>query len=151
MRTSDRAWRGPLDPPDSPVDRRFVPTVATVPPAFGGRHQSIGGGTDPMNPKLRLAALVAGLAIVASACAAGASPTPEPAAPTVAPTAAPPGGPTEPATLSGALTIWHAYGSSGGRAEFNAFSRILEKVQAANPGLTITAVEQPLRHLFTKL
>src|SRR3990172_250381 len=92
MRTSDRAWRGPLDPPDSPVDRRFVPTVATVPPAFGGRHQSIGGGTDPMNPKLRLAALVAGLAVVASACAAGASPTPEPGAPTAAPTAAPPAG-----------------------------------------------------------
>ncbi|KRT62430.1 MAG: extracellular solute-binding protein [Chloroflexi bacterium CSP1-4] len=103
-----------------------------------------------MNPKLRLAALVAGLAIVASACAAGASPTPEPAAPTVAPTAAPPAGPTEPATLSGALTIWHAYGSSGGRAEFNAFSRILEKVQAANPGLTITAVEQPFSDIFTK-
>src|SRR3989337_2945456 len=112
MRTSDRAWRGPLDPPDSPVDRRFVPTVATVPPAFGGRHQSIGGGPDPMNPKLRLAALVAGLAIVASACAAGASPTPEPAAPTVAPTAAPPAGPPGPGPLSGALTIWHAYGSA---------------------------------------
>src|SRR3989304_2135931 len=50
-------------------------------------------------------------------------PPPEPAAPTVAPTAAPPAGPTEPATLSGALTIWHAYGSSGGPGPVNAVSR----------------------------
>src|SRR3972149_10564076 len=99
MRTSDRAWRGPLPPPASPVDRRSARLSPPCHPPSGGRHQSIGGGNDPMNPKLRLAALVAGLAIVASACAAGASPTPEPGAPTAAPPAAPPAGPPAPAPL----------------------------------------------------
>lgn len=101
-----------------------------------------------MNHKLRIAALVAGLAVVASACTTAASPSP--AAPTsappasVAPTVAPPTG------LSGTLTVWHSYGSSGGGAEFKAFTRILEGVKAANPELQVEALDVPFADIFKK-
>jgi len=100
-----------------------------------------------MNHKLRIAALVAGLAVVASACTTAASPSP------AAPTSAPPA--TEapsvaPAGLSGKLTVWHSYGSSGGGAEFKAFSRILEGVKAANPDLQVEALDVPFADIFKK-
>ena len=101
-----------------------------------------------MTTKQRLASLFVGFAIVAAACGGGASTAPSEGA-TAAPevTAAP----TEagPATLSGSLTIWHAYGSSGGSAEFRAFSRILEDLKAKYPDLTIEAIEQDFGQLYT--
>jgi arabinogalactan oligomer/maltooligosaccharide transport system substrate-binding protein len=107
-----------------------------------------------MNRQIRLAGLVMGVAIVAAACTgttASVAPTEAPA--TAAPTEAPASGAPEsqaPATLSGALTIWHAYGSSGGNAEFKAFSRIVEGVQAANPDLDLTILEVPFSDIYTK-
>jgi len=105
-----------------------------------------------MKTPLRFAALVAGLAIAASACTTGATTAPsESAAPSVAPSVAPSesAAPTT-ATLSGKLTIWHAYGSSGGNAEFKAFSRLLEKLKAANPDLQVEALDVPFDQLYKK-
>ncbi len=99
-----------------------------------------------MKTPLRLASLVAAMAIVATACGGGASTAPTAApttasqAPSVAPTAA---------TLSGSLTIWHSYGSSGGSAEFRALSRILEDMKAKYPGLEIKAVQQDFAKLYS--
>jgi arabinogalactan oligomer / maltooligosaccharide transport system substrate-binding protein len=102
-----------------------------------------------MNKHLRLAAIVAGVAILAAACSTPAAST----APSTAPaTTAPSGEPaTEaPTTLSGELTIWHAYGSSGGNAEFKAFSRIVEGIQAANPDLVLNVLEVPFADIYKK-
>src|SRR3990172_7212199 len=76
------------------------------------------------------------------------------AAPTTAPATTGPSettAPTDPgmAPLSGSLTIWHAYGSSGGSAEFRAFSRILEDLKAKYPDLQIEAIEQDFGQLYT--
>jgi arabinogalactan oligomer/maltooligosaccharide transport system substrate-binding protein len=105
-----------------------------------------------MNRHLRLAGLVAGVAIVAAACSTStASTAPSAEAPSVAPSAAPSdAGPSLPAQLSGDLTIWHAYGSSGGNAEFKAFSRIIEGIEALNPDLNLTVLEVPFADLYTK-
>jgi arabinogalactan oligomer/maltooligosaccharide transport system substrate-binding protein len=56
------------------------------------------------------------------------------------------------APLSGTLTIWHAYGSSGGNAEFNAFTQILEMVEENNPDLDLTSnlLEVPFGEMFGK-
>ncbi len=106
-----------------------------------------------MKKQLRFAALVAGVAIIAAACTTStASPSPS-AAPTTAPTTAPESTAPEsqaPATLSGSLTIWHAYGSSGGNAEFKAFTRIAEGIQAANPDLKLTILEVPFADIYKK-
>lgn len=98
-----------------------------------------------MNTQQRLAALLATVAIGATAC--GGSSTP---APSVAPSAAPTAAPTEsgPAPLSGTLTVWHAYGSSGGSAEFRAFTRILDDLKAKYPDLTIDAIEVKFDDLY---
>jgi maltose-binding protein MalE len=53
------------------------------------------------------------------------------------------------APLTGSLTLWEAYGASGG-AEITAFEKILGNVQAANPGLQVTRVDIPFNNLFTK-
>ncbi|MET1232427.1 MAG: extracellular solute-binding protein, partial [Candidatus Limnocylindrales bacterium] len=102
-----------------------------------------------MNRKLRYAGLVAGLAIVAAACTPGSStaPSSEPAAPS-ATTAT--GESPAPAGLTGNLTVWETYGSSGGNAEFAAFTQALDAVQAANPGLTVSYVEVPFGQVFDK-
>ncbi|HLE78998.1 MAG TPA: extracellular solute-binding protein [Candidatus Limnocylindrales bacterium] len=97
----------------------------------------------------RIATLLSVVAIVAAACGGGAS-----AAPTTAPATTGPSettAPTDPgmAPLSGSLTIWHAYGSSGGSAEFRAFSRILEDLKAKYPDLQIEAIEQDFGQLYT--
>jgi arabinogalactan oligomer/maltooligosaccharide transport system substrate-binding protein len=103
-----------------------------------------------MKKQLRLAAVVAGVAIIAAACG--------PAAGSVAPSAAstapstPPGSVAPesqaPAALSGEVTLWHSYGSGGG--ETGALNSVLETVRAANPELNIEVVEQPFDQIFTK-
>lgn len=104
-----------------------------------------------MNRHLRLAALVAGVAIVAAACATSTASNPPSAGASTAPSAAPSdAGPSLPAQLSGDLTIWHAYGSSGGNAEFKAFSRIIEGIEALNPDLNLTVLEVPFSDIFKK-
>ena len=112
-----------------------------------------------MNTKLRLVTLLAGAAIFVSACGGGtATPAPATEAPaaTTAPATEAPVESTAPATeapatgLAGELTIWHAYGSSGGSAEFKAFSRVLDNVKLANPELQITAQDIPFNDIFTK-
>jgi spermidine/putrescine-binding protein len=65
-------------------------------------------------------------------------------APSAAPSAA-----ASAAALTGNLTIWEAYGASG-VAEKDAFDQILQNVQAANPGLTVTDLDVPFNNLFTK-
>jgi arabinogalactan oligomer/maltooligosaccharide transport system substrate-binding protein len=98
----------------------------------------------------RILALLAGVAILAAACTTNTG-TPAP------PTAAPPTGsapttgpePTD-ATLEGRLVVWHAYGSSGGNAEFKAFSRLIENLKAENPGLDIQALDVPFNDIFNK-
>ena len=105
-----------------------------------------------MKRHLRLAGLVAGVAIVAAACSTStASTAPSAAAPSEAASAAPSdAGSMLPATLSGSLTLWHAYGSSGGNAEFKAFTRIVEGIQAANPDVKLTILEVPFSDIYKK-
>jgi arabinogalactan oligomer / maltooligosaccharide transport system substrate-binding protein len=101
-----------------------------------------------MKKQLRLASIVAGMAIIASACA---SPTTS-SAPSTAPEStgpeSPAAGSAAPAALAGEVTLWHSYGSGGG--ETGALNAVLEKVRADNPDLTINVVEQPFDQIFTK-
>lgn len=105
-----------------------------------------------MKRHLRFAALVTGVVIAAAACTTGTASTAPSSEPTAAPTTAPSSPPESqaPATLSGSLTIWHAYGSSGGNAEFKAFTRIAEGIQAANPDLKLTILEVPFSDIYKK-
>jgi arabinogalactan oligomer/maltooligosaccharide transport system substrate-binding protein len=89
--------------------------------------------------------MVIGLAAVA--CGGGTSSAPS-TAPSTAPSASA-GGSQEPAGLTGNLTLWHAYGSSGGAAEFNAFQAALKAVTDANPGLVVSVVQQDFGSLYT--
>ncbi len=111
-----------------------------------------------MQRSTKLTTLIGALAIVATACGGGASPTPAPASttPSAAPSAATSAAPSaatsaapSAAALTGAVTIWEAYGASGS-AEKTAFDTIVANVQAANPGLTITVLDVPFANLFTK-
>ncbi len=101
-----------------------------------------------MKKQLRLASIVAGMAIIASACA---SPTTS-SAPSTAPEStapeSPAAGSAAPAALTGEVTLWHSYGSGGG--ETGALNTVLEKVRGDNPDLTINVVEQPFDQIFTK-
>ena len=81
--------------------------------------------------------MVIGLAAVACGGGTSTAPSTEPSAGTSTEPS------TAPAGLEGNLTIWHAYGSSGGAAEFLAFQKALQAVTDANPGLIVSAVEQP--------
>lgn len=107
-----------------------------------------------MNKQLRLAALVAGVAIIAAACSSGgettapSTGTTESTAPTTAPESTAPES-QAPAGLAGELTIWHAY-SSGAGTELDALNEVLAKVQAANPDLKVTVLEVPFADLFNK-
>ena len=101
-----------------------------------------------MKTRFKVASLVLGAMLIAAAC--NAASTPAPATPGTTPE---PGTSTAPETmapLTGELTVWHAYGSSGGNAEFKAFSRLIEKFQAENPGVKITALDVPFSDIFTK-
>ena len=108
-----------------------------------------------MNAKLRVLGVFAGLTIAVAACGGGGA-TSSPASSGAAsqPPAASPGGSAEPsaaaAPLSGKLVIWHAYGSSGGNAEFTAFSKIVDNLKAANSGLEIELLEVPFGDMFKK-
>jgi arabinogalactan oligomer/maltooligosaccharide transport system substrate-binding protein len=90
--------------------------------------------------------------IAAAACTTGTASTAPSAAPSIEASIAPSAAPESqaPATLSGSLTIWHAYGSSGGNAEFKAFTRIVEGIQAANPDLKLTILEVPFSDIYKK-
>lgn len=100
--------------------------------------------------KLKFAPLVMGLALVASACAGAASPGSSSAGvSSPAPAGSASGAPSA-AALTGKLTIWHAYDSSGGNAEFTAFSKIVDNLKAANPGLTVDLLAVPFGDLFKK-
>jgi arabinogalactan oligomer/maltooligosaccharide transport system substrate-binding protein len=101
-----------------------------------------------MKNHLRLASLVAGLAIVATACGGGGATT----APTSAATAAasqPAAASPSAAALSGTLTIWEAYGASG-TSEKDAFDKIVGQIKAANSGLTVNVLDVPFNNLFSK-
>ncbi|HZM73877.1 MAG TPA: extracellular solute-binding protein [Candidatus Polarisedimenticolia bacterium] len=84
------------------------------------------------------------MAIAAVACGGSAS-----TAPSSEPSTAASGEPSQAAGLEGNLTIWHAYGSSGGAAEFNAFQKALKAVTDANPGLVVSVVQQDFGSLYT--
>ena len=106
-----------------------------------------------MNKKLRFAALVAGVAIIAAACSSGGASTapstaPESTAPSTAPESMAPES-QAPAGMAGELTIWHAY-SSGAGTELDALNEVLATVQAANPDLKVTVLEVPFADLFNK-
>jgi arabinogalactan oligomer/maltooligosaccharide transport system substrate-binding protein len=107
-----------------------------------------------MNRHLRLAGLLMGVVVLAAACSTGtASQAPSAVPASTEASAAPESAAPEsqgPATLSGELTIWHAYGSSGGNAEFKAFTRIVEGIQAANPDLKLTILEVPFSDIYKK-
>ncbi len=110
-----------------------------------------------MSKTPRLFVALASLILVIAAC--GPSASSSPSTPASNPPASEPVGSgdapsSEPSTapLSGTLTIWHAYGSSGGNAEFTAFTEILESVEAANPDLDLTSnlLEVPFGEMFAK-
>ena len=115
---------------------------------------------------MKLATALATIALVAAACSSSATTAPSAAPATAAPATAAPSevataAPSEVATaapataapsaaaLSGALTIWNAYGS-GGTAEGKAFEQILAGFQAANPGVTLTVLDVPFSDLYKK-
>ena len=77
----------------------------------------------------KLAAVAAMLAVVATACGSN---TPSANG------------------LEGEVTLWHAYGSSGGSAEGTAFADQLAKFETDFPKIKITAVEVPFSDIFTK-
>jgi arabinogalactan oligomer/maltooligosaccharide transport system substrate-binding protein len=77
----------------------------------------------------KLAAVAAMLAVVATACGSN---TPSASG------------------LEGEVTLWHAYGSSGGSAEGTAFAAQLAKFEKEFPKIKITAVEVPFGDIFTK-
>jgi arabinogalactan oligomer/maltooligosaccharide transport system substrate-binding protein len=91
-----------------------------------------------MNHK-RIAALVAGLAIAATACSSGAT-----TAPSAAPSAG--GGTT---ALTGELTVWHSYGSGAG-TEAAALKTVTDKIKAANTGLKLNIQDVKFDDLFKK-
>lgn len=108
-----------------------------------------------MNKHLRLVGLVGAAAILIAACSTSTSSSAPSAATESQPAASEAPASTAPeslapAGLAGDLTLWHAYGSSGGNAEFKAFTRILEGVKAANPGLNLTVLEVPFADLYKK-
>ena len=107
-----------------------------------------------MKHPTRLAGLVASLAIVAAACGPGgtgsAAPSTGPGSTTTPATAAPTEAGSGPA-LSGKITLWHSYGSSGGgaeSAEVKALNQVIAAITAANPDLQIEAINVPFADIF---
>ncbi len=106
-----------------------------------------------MKKQLRLAALVAGVAIIAAACSSGGATTapstaPQSTAPSTAPESMAPES-QAPAGMAGELTIWHTY-SSGAGTELDALNETLASVQGANPDLKVTVLEIPFADVFNK-
>lgn len=54
---------------------------------------------------------------------------------------------TPPQTISGTVTLWHAYGS--GSADETALMQVVTNALAANPGLTITVVQIPFDQIYS--
>lgn len=105
-----------------------------------------------MNKHLRLAALVAGVAIFAAACGGGGATTAPSAAATDAPASgAPSDAPASeaPSGLSGEVTFWHTY-SSGAGTELEALNQVLDAVKTANPELVVNVLEVPFADVFNK-
>ncbi len=106
-----------------------------------------------MKKQIRLAALVAGVAIIAAACSdGGASTAPSTAPESTAPSAAPESMAPEsqaPAALVGEVTFWHTY-SSGAGTELEAITQVLDAVKAANPDLVVNVLEVPFNDVFNK-
>ena len=107
-----------------------------------------------MKHPIRLAGLVASLAIVAGACGPGATGSAAPStgsgSTTTPATAAPTEAGSGPA-LSGKITLWHSYGSSGGgaeSAEVKALNQVIAAITAANPDLQIEAINVPFADIF---
>ena len=94
-----------------------------------------------MKSPIRLVGLLGALAIVASACGpSGATTAPTTAATTAGETTTPTEGA---AKLSGKITLWHSYASSGGgaeSAEVQALNKLIANVTAANPDLEIESI-----------
>jgi arabinogalactan oligomer/maltooligosaccharide transport system substrate-binding protein len=113
-----------------------------------------------MHKSTKLVALLGALIIVVGACTTAASPTPAgseapasqaPASEAPASQAPATEAPTQaPAGLSGTVTAWHSYGSSGGGAEFKAWTRISEAIVAANPDLKLDSLDVPFDQIFKK-
>lgn len=103
-----------------------------------------------MKKQLRLASIVAGMAVIAAACATPAASPGTSAAPSDAPSGGESSAPASeaPAALAGDITLWHSYGSGGG--ETGALNTILDNVRTANPDLNIEVVEQPFDQIFNK-
>jgi arabinogalactan oligomer/maltooligosaccharide transport system substrate-binding protein len=88
----------------------------------------------------RLATLFAGAVMVAAACSGGGTPT---TAPSTEPTQAQSEAPSTAPALSGKITLWHSYGSSGGgaeSAEVQALNKIIAEMKTKYPDLTIEAI-----------
>lgn len=106
-----------------------------------------------MKKQLRLAALVAGVAIIAAACSnGGASTAPSTGTESTAPTTAPESVAPEsqaPAGLVGEVTLWHSY-SSGAGTELKALNQVLDTVKAANPKLVVNVLEVPFGDIYNK-
>jgi arabinogalactan oligomer/maltooligosaccharide transport system substrate-binding protein len=102
-----------------------------------------------MKSPMKLAGLLGVVAIAAAAC--GPSGTPAPTGGATNPPAST-GASAEPssaaAPLEGELTLWHSYGSGGG--ETAALNEVLAAIEAANPDLDVTVVEQPFADIFNK-
>jgi arabinogalactan oligomer/maltooligosaccharide transport system substrate-binding protein len=106
-----------------------------------------------MTKHLRLASLVAGLAMVATACSGGATPSPssqasQPASQPATSASSEPSA-SAAAALKGELTIWHSYGSGAG-TEAQALKEVTDKITAANPDLKLTIQDIKFDDLFKK-
>ena len=112
---------------------------------------------------VKLASVLATVAIIAGACSSAATQAPAsqaapasaaPAASVAAP-ASQAAAPSVPAAsvassgLTGTLTIWEAYGASG-TSELPAFKQMVQNVMTANPGLTVNILDVPFGQLFNK-
>ncbi|CAN5586770.1 hypothetical protein BH20CHL7_BH20CHL7_02310 [soil metagenome] len=107
-----------------------------------------------MKKHLRLAAIVAGVAIIAAACSSGGATTApgttahESQAPTTAPESTAPES-MAPGGLVGEVTIWHSY-SSGAGTELQALTQVLDSVKTANPDLVVNVLEVPFADIYNK-
>lgn len=104
-----------------------------------------------MNARIRVLGVLAGLSIVAAACSSPGATSSPPASGAASPSAPASGGSAEPsaAALSGALTIWHSYGSGAG-TEATALKTVTDKIKAANPDLDLTIQDVKFDDLFKK-
>jgi arabinogalactan oligomer/maltooligosaccharide transport system substrate-binding protein len=93
-----------------------------------------------MKSRMRWASALGALAIVVAACGGGGTGA----------TPGATGGGSAAGGLSGELELWHSY-SSGAGTELKALNEALDKVKAANPGLTVKVTEVPFDQLFNKI